>query len=438
MPSSSGKPAVADAQHEVPPAAYEVAVNVATLSIGDELVFGEVIDTNAAVIGAALHDHGLKVRRHMTVGDAETEIIDALLALAGASDAVIVSGGLGPTSDDITARAAARATGNRLVRNETALAHLQGMAEKLGSDNLPLNEKQAFLPARATVIPNPVGTACGFLLNHEGRFFAFLPGVPGEMARMLHETVIPFLLARVKRQRVLRTGTLKVFGPSEARVNELLHGLVQPGTGVSLAYGITFPEIFVKVRAEGDDPRLVAEALEGTRGEARKRLKAFIYAEDDGSMDSEVARLCGEKGITLSLAESCTGGLLAKRITDVAGSSAYFLGGVVAYANDVKSRVLGVSPRLLEAHGAVSAEVAREMARGIRALTGSDIALAITGIAGPAGDTPDKPVGTVFIAMARQDGCGVEEHHFHGSREEIRTITAFAAQDWLRKYLTAL
>lgn len=413
-------------------------MNVSTLSIGDELMCGEVIDTNAAAIAARLYACGMKVRRHLTVGDTEAEIVAAIQSLAAASDAVIISGGLGPTVDDITARAAAQATGDRQVMNDEALTHLRNFAGKLGGPLHPQNERQALLPAAATVIPNPTGTACGFILTYGGCSLFFLPGVPGEMTRMLEETVVPALRQRLSRNRCLRTGVLKVLGPSEAEVDALLADLADPDAGVSLAYGVSFPEIFVKIRVEGENAEAVAAALARTSEGARQKLGASVYAEDDETMDSVVAKLFREKAVTLSLAESCTGGLVAKRITDVPGSSAYFLTGVVTYANTAKSGVLGVSPELLEEKGAVSAEVASAMAQGVHHLSGSDIALAVTGIAGPEGGTPDKPVGTVYIALATRAGCRTKLFRFHGNRQEIRTITAFVAMNWLRTYLLSL
>ncbi len=413
-------------------------MNVSTLSIGDELMCGEVVDTNASAIAARLYACGLKVRKHLTVGDNEAEIVAAIQSLAAASDAVIVSGGLGPTVDDMTARAAAQATDDQLEMNDEALAHLRGCAGKLGGPLHPRNEGQALLPASATVIPNPTGTACGFILARGGCPLFFLPGVPVEMTRMLDETVIPALRQRLGGTQHLRTGVLKVFGPSEAEVDALLADLADPAAGVSLAYGVTFPEIFVKVRVEGKSAEAVDAALERTRMQARQRLGGSVYAENDETMDSVVAGLFREKAVTLSLAESCTGGLVAKRITDVSGSSAYFLAGAVTYANAAKSAVLGVSPELLAEKGAVSAEVAMAMAQGARRLSSSDIALAVTGIAGPEGGSPEKPVGTVYIALDTRDGCQAQLYHFHGSREEIRTITAFMAMNWLRTCLLSL
>ena len=413
-------------------------MKITTLSIGDELIFGEVVDTNAAHIAERFFSVGLRVQRHLTVGDNEHDIMEAIEFLAEKCDAVVVTGGLGPTADDITARAAARVAGRRLVLNEDALAHLQDFSEKTGGNFYSVNDKQALMPAKSTLIPNPLGTACGFSLTINGRFFFFLPGVPREMARMLDDSVIPFIVPRVKRQKFMQTKVLKVFGPSEAEVDSLMKGIAEGVTGISIAFRVNFPEIQVKLRAEGYDEALVAEALHRVSKTARQKLKGYIFAEDGETIDTVVASLFRETGVSLSLAESCTGGLVAKRITDVAGSSAYFREGVVTYSNAAKAQILNVSQQLLAEKGAVSSEVAMAMARGARKLSGSDIALAVTGIAGPDGGTAEKPAGTVYLALASPAACQAKRYTFHGDREEIRLITSFIAMDWLRRQLLSM
>ena len=413
-------------------------MKAATLSIGDELLLGEVVDTNTARSAERLYRCGIRVHRHLTVGDLEQDIGDAVLSLAGTSDAVIVTGGLGPTIDDITARAAAKATGRRLILNEEALAHIRKVADKLGRGVHPLNEKQALLPAHSLLIPNPVGTACGFYLVHNGCHLFFLPGVPEEMARMLDETVVPRLDGMRNEKGAFATKILKIFGLSEAEVDDALKESITPASGVEIAFSVDFPEVHVKLRAAGGTPRVVGEALGAAGGTVREKLRDHVFGEDGETIDSVVAELFRRKGVTLSLAESCTGGLVAKRITDVPGSSGYFIEGAVTYADAAKIRTLGISPRLLEEHGAVSSAAAIAMGRGMRQLSGSDIALAITGIAGPAGGSEEKPVGTVFLALATRAGCRAREYRFSGSRNEIRTITAFTAMDWLRRHLMSL
>ena len=410
-------------------------MKIATLSIGDEVIFGEIVDTNAPFIAARLYDIGLKVRQHLAVGDVEGDIIEAIRTLAETNEAVIATGGLGPTIDDITARAAATATDRRLVLNETALTHLREFLANRGRTLDPANEKQALLPAKSSLIHNPTGTACGFHFQHNGCVFFFLPGVPAEMERMVDESVIPLLRARRKLERSIRVKVLKVFGLPEAEMDSLLRGVTEQDSPVTVAFQVDFPEILVKLRAEGDDERDTASALEETYRKAREILGEHLFAEDGETMDSVVAALFREKGLTLSLAESCSGGLVAKRITDIPGSSAYFLEGAVTYSNAAKTRILGVSTQLLEEKGAVSSEVAMAMARGMHKLSGSDIGLAVTGVAGPAGGSEEKPGGTVFIALATHAGCQAKGYQFSGDRGKIRTMASFMALNWLRRHL---
>jgi nicotinamide-nucleotide amidase len=413
-------------------------MKVSTLSIGDEVLFGEIVDTNAPHIAARLYDEGFTVQRHLCVADNESDIVEAIESLASRNDIVIATGGLGPTVDDMTAKAAARAVGKRLVLNDEALEHLRQFYKKAGREMLPSTEKQCLLPDKSRIVPNPVGTACGFMLPHKGTYFFFLPGVPVEMKRMLEETLIPAIRSRVKENRFLRTRTLRVFGLSETKIESLLEGVARPGEGLSVAYCVNFPEVFVKLRVEGDDETRLSAILDEGCDKTRELLGEFLFGEGEDTIDTVVARLFREKGITLSLAESCTGGLIAKRVTDMSGSSAYFLEGAVTYGNAAKTRVLDIPAGLIEEKGAVSSTIAMAMARGIRRKSGSDVALAVTGIAGPEGGTEDKPVGTVYVALAGPSDCKAKHYKFFGDRDRIRMITAFTAMDWLRRYLLSL
>ncbi|MDD2735050.1 MAG: CinA family nicotinamide mononucleotide deamidase-related protein [Desulfuromonadaceae bacterium] len=411
-------------------------MKISTLSIGDELICGQLTDTNAGTIAAALLAEGLRIQRHLTVGDNEADIIEALNDLSRGSDAIIVTGGLGPTADDMTSRAAARATGRRLVIHEEARAHARTMSGRL--ENLivcPLNDKQAMIPTKSALIPNPNGTACGFHLMHDGCFMFFMPGVPSEMIVMLRETVIPFILERVPHKRVIRSVSLNLFGPCEAEVGELLLGIAKPEQGLTLGICVTFPWMKVTLRAEADSDDAAAELLAPAVNAARERLQEYCFSSGAVNMDDVVAGLFRERSLTLSLAESCSGGLISKRITDIPGSSAYFSEGIVTYSNAAKSRLLGVSADILNSSGAVSSECAAAMAKGVRAASGSDLGLAVTGIAGPDGGSGEKPVGTVFISLAAVDGCWTKRFQFGGSRDEIRTLTTWTALDWLRRYL---
>jgi len=411
-------------------------MRISTLSVGDELICGQTTDTNAGTIAAALLDQGLRVQRHMCVGDNEPDIIEALLELGRNSDAVIVTGGLGPTADDLTARAAARATGRRLVLNSHAKTHVRDMSGRLASLIVcPLNDKQAMIPTKTTLIHNPTGTACGFHLMNNGCFMFFLPGVPSEMRLMLQDSVVTFLVERITPKRVIRTALLNVFGPCEAEVDELLTGIARPDLGLHLGLCVTFPWMRITLRAEADSEEAVAELLAPAARLVQERLKEYVFAVGEEGFDDVVAGLLMKSGCTLALAESCTGGMIAQRITAISGSSRYFLEGAVTYSNAAKTRQLEVAPGLLLEKGAVSNDVAAAMAKGIRRVSGSDLGLAVTGIAGPDGGVEDKPVGTVFISLAAPDGCWTKRFQFSGSREQIRIITAWTALDWLRRYL---
>jgi nicotinamide-nucleotide amidase len=411
-------------------------MRISTLSVGDELICGQTTDTNAGTIAEALLNHGMRVQRHMAVGDSEPDIIEALLELGRNSDAVIVTGGLGPTADDLTARAAARATGRRLVLNSHARNHVRDMSGRLTSLIVcPLNDKQAMIPTKTTLIHNPSGTACGFHLMNNGCFMFFLPGVPSEMYRMLRESVITFLMDRITPKRIIRIELINIFGPCEAEVDELLIGVARPDQGLHMGICVTFPWMRITLRAEADSEAAAAALLEPAGQLVRERLKEYIFAIGEEAIDDVVAGLLQGSSFTLSLAESCTGGMIAQRITAISGSSRYFMEGAVTYSNSAKTRQLGVDAALLLEKGAVSSDVASAMAKGIRRVSGSDLGLAVTGIAGPDGGTDEKPVGTVCISLAAPDGCWTKRFQFSGSREQIRVLTTWTALDWLRRYL---
>lgn len=413
-------------------------MRVSTLSIGDELVSGQTVDTNVSRIAQGLIKLGLRLQRHSMVGDNEPDIIEELQILSRTSDAVIVTGGLGPTADDMTARAAARATGRRLVVNEEAKHHVRTMSSRLQSLMVcPLNDKQALIPTKTTLIPNPTGTACGFHLMYNNCFIFFLPGVPSEMLNMLQQSVFPFINERITAKRIIVISHLNIFGPCEAEVDEILTGIANPEHGLQLGICVTFPWIRITVQSEADTEPAAKEKLDLALAECRKRLDQYQFSEDEMTIDEAVASLFATCGLSLSLAESCTGGMIAERITSVPGSSRYFIEGGVTYSNSSKQRQLGISEALLQTKGAVSSEVASSMAKGIREATGSSLGLAVTGIAGPDGGTADKPVGTVFISLAAPDGCWTKRFQFNGTRQEIRTITSWTAIDWLRRYLLA-
>ncbi len=411
-------------------------MRISTLSIGDELICGRIVDTNAAAIAAGLLEHGLHVQRHMIVGDNEIDIIDALAELERVSDYIVATGGLGPTLDDMTTHAVARATGRRLVVNEAAQEHIRKITGCLSPEVVSqLSDKQAMLPSKTTVIDNPVGTACGFHLMHNNCFMFFMPGVPGEMVRMLHESVLPFIVQRLPRRRVIRTQSLNLFGKGEPEVDHLLSGLARPDRSLVVGVCVSHPVIKVTLQSECDTAQEAERLLDLALQEARRRLGDVVYSLGDESYIACLARLLIERRMTVALAESCTGGMLAGMLTSLAGSSAYFVEGAVTYSNSAKVRQLGVPVELIEAHGAVSSQVAAAMAEGIRRLSAAGIGVSLTGIAGPDGAVDGKPVGTVYIALATADGCRAERFQFSGNRERVRTMAAWVAMERIRKYL---
>jgi len=411
-------------------------VRITILSIGDELISGRITDTNAGTISSILLEHGMSVQSHLTVGDSEMDIISALSGLERHSDFIIATGGLGPTADDMTSHAVARATGRRMVVNEEARAHVQMMSARLNTMiAAPLNDKQAMLPSKTTIIPNPTGTACGFQLMHNNCHMIFMPGVQSEMLPMLNESVMPFLLERQPKKKVMLFKHLNIYGPREAEVDELLAGVVTPVDGLQMGICVSYPAMKITFRAEADSQAAAEAKLLPAIDATYQKIGGFIYSEGDTTQAEKVAALLRESGKTLALAESCTGGMISQFITAIPGSSEFFLEGAVTYSNIAKQHRLGVTAETIEAHGAVSSETATAMAAGIRRAATSDIGLSVTGVAGPDGGSTEKPVGTVYISLAAANGCWTERYQFGGSREDVRTATTWMALDRLRRYL---
>jgi nicotinamide-nucleotide amidase len=410
-----------------------MSLKMAVLSIGDELLNGELSDTNTARIAGILGAHGYSLRESVTVGDIEADIEEALLELARKRDVIIVTGGLGPTADDITARSAARAFQRRLIINEQALELIRGHFRQQGQEMHPRNDKQALLPQKVTVLPNTRGTAPGFILRQNGRDIFFLPGVPAEMTAMLENSVLPHLRERgggafPKGERIL-----KVFGLSEPETEEILAAINLP-EGVKVAFGVDFPMVHVKLRAGGEEAE---DLLDRAEVPARRALGNFLVAVGTETLAGNVARLLTGAGLSLSLAESCTGGLISKLLTDIPGASAFLQRAAVTYANSAKEHWLEVPAAVLERDGAVSEACALAMARGIRRSAGTDVGLAVTGIAGPTGGTPQKPVGTVFLALAAEGMERVKGYRFGGGRDQVRLEAACMALELLRRFLAA-
>jgi nicotinamide-nucleotide amidase len=403
-----------------------MGMNIGILTIGNELTTGRIHDTNSALIARAAQEQGWKVAAMLSVGDEDDAIREALDYLLTHAEAIVVTGGLGPTADDITTAAIARAFGLPLKMDEAVLARIQGLFAQRRFPWTENNAKQAVFPDGAEVIPNPTGTAAGFAVRRNGRIVAVIPGVPAEARRMLPEGVIP-LFRREFPQAALHveTSTFKLFGLSESAVDVEVADAGLASLGVSVGFYPNFPENHLVLTARTATTEEAAVRLREAGARVEQRLGANIFAHGTETIEGNIARLLTDKGLTLAVAESCTGGLITDRLTDVPGSSRFLERGVVCYSNAAKTALLGVPETVIAEHGAVSDATARRMAEGIRRLAGTDFGLAVTGIAGPTGGSEDKPVGTTWIGLA---GAAETISRRYGFRWDRRRNKVAAAQ----------
>ncbi len=404
------------------------------VSVGAELLSGQCIDTNAAWLSAELGRFGVRVVQHITVGDDASDLARSLRDAWDRSDLVLITGGLGPTVDDVTREAMAAATNRPLAEHPEALAQITAMFQRWKRPVTDADRTQAQIPRGCEPIPNLRGTAPGIRLCDEGKELIALPGVPSEMKEMFHTMVRPIVQSKMG-EACTRSARLLCSGMSEAKIGELLEDLMgrnrNPLIGTTASEGV----ITVRIQAWGANPAEAERLLDADVSEVRRRLGRSVFGQEDDTLAVALGRRLIQLGKTLATAESCTGGLLAKQLTDVPGSSAYFLRGYVTYSNEAKTALLDVPAALIEAKGAVSEAVARAMAGGCRTAAGTDLALSITGIAGPTGGTPpDKPIGLVYVGLA--DSERVETKRLllgdYLTRSEIRERACKAALNLVR------
>lgn len=403
------------------------------ISSGTELTLGQTVDTNGAWLARQLAALGIRCTRLAIVPDDLADITDVLSSAA--ADVVLMTGGLGPTPDDLTREAIARATGDQLVSDPESLAQLRAFFAARGRDMPPANAVQALRPSRSVALPNPIGTAPGILARIGNRECFAMPGVPHEMRRMFEQHVAPRLRDR-GAGRALLSRRLNSFGLTESEVGQRLADLMQRGNNPEVGTTADMGIIGVRINALAATTAEAETLLDSTENEVRIRLGEAVFGREGDTLASDVCATLIARGETLACAESCTGGLIGKLITDVPGSSRCLTGGVVAYANAVKQDLLGVSPALLESDGAVSEPVARAMANAVRQGLRTTYGLSVTGIAGPGGASEAKPVGLVFIALAADNCCEARRLLFGDQhRELIRLRAAHAALGLLRKHL---
>ena len=415
------------------------------LTIGDELLRGEIVDSNKSHLSQRMLALELETTRHVSVPDDPSAMDEVLREAAARARVVLVSGGLGPTRDDLTTEIAARTFGRKLVRDAESLEQIRAFFRRFNREMAENNAKQADFPEGAEILPNPIGTAPGFMLDVPSPSPAepptqlfFMPGVPRELYRMLDDEVVPRISARLGRGRVVRARLLRTFGIGESNLDRMLADLAQGDPDAVLGFRTQFPDNLVRILVRAADERSAEARLDALEREVRARLGDLVVAAGEQKLEEVVAALLRERKRTIAVAESLTGGLIASRLTDVPGSSAYLLEGVVAYANDAKVRALGVSPESLARHGAVSEPVARQMAEGVRRNAGADIGLATTGVAGPDGGSAEKPVGTLWLALA--DGAGTIAHRYQLMTDRARNkeLASQLALDWIRRRLLGL
>ena len=403
--------------------------SVEIVTIGTEILLGQLVDTNSVFIARNLADHGVDVFAKHSVGDNADRLAAMLEGVLDRADGAITTGGLGPTVDDLTKDAVAHAVHKKLVLHEPSLRAIEERFKTFGRPMTENNRRQAYLPEGSVVLDNPHGTAPGFVaLRDDGKFVACMPGVPREMRSMLVEKLLPWLVQRFELRSAIYTRTLHTVGIGESeldrRVEDLFRTLENPKIAM-LAHG---GRVDIKVMAKATSREQAEAMIEPVAEELRRRIGSGYYGDDDVTLPGAIVARMRERGWTLGTAESCTGGAIADAIVTVAGASTIFRGGIVAYANDVKVVQLGVSERTLARVGAVSEETAVEMARGARERLGVDFAISTTGIAGPDGGTDEKPVGLVWFALALGDGeIETRRLTFPGTRADVRDRATIAA-----------
>ena len=407
------------------------------VSVGTELLLGQIVDTNASFICSVLADLGIGVYFRSTVGDNTGRVQEVFLHALSRADLILSTGGLGPTDDDLTVAAAAGALGLPLERHGEAWAHVQEFFRKRNRPLSSQQEKQAMLPRGARMIPNPRGSAPGVIIEHHAKTLIFTPGVPREMKGMIQDTVIPYLRERgLAGREVIRSRVLRIT-LGESVVEDRLRDLMRSSVNPTIAPYAHTGECHVRLTARGTEVQ-VEPLLAGTEAAIRERLGPAVYGTGETTLEDAVAQALTAKRVSVAVAESCTGGLLGQRLTNPPGASAYMDGGVITYSNAAKRRWLGVPEALLEQHGAVSAEVAKAMAEAVRKQAGTDLGIAVTGIAGPTGGTVEKPIGLVYIALAHTGGTEVREVRYgtEPGRSGVRYLASQTALDMIRMHLS--
>lgn len=403
--------------------------------IGDEILIGQTIDTNSAWIGSELSKLGFDVSRKVAVHDKREDILNALSNAAVSNDIVMITGGLGPTSDDITKPVMCEFFATTLAVDNNVLMMIEEMMRRRGWQMNESNRKQAEVPQSCKVLANAVGTAPGMRFEKDGTYFFSMPGVPNEMKYLMNTHILPWLKQKFSSQSIIHKNIM-TYGLGEAVLSERLSGFEsQLPEEFKLAYLPSLGIVKLRLTAQGNDRHHLEKLMDEQVGKLYNSIPEVIFAEDERSFEQVIGQLLKEKNMTISTAESCTGGKIAQMITSVPGSSAYFKGSVIAYSNDIKTAVLGVPANMIQSYGAVSLEVVEKMAEGVRSIMKTDFAVATSGIAGPDGGTDQKPVGTLWVAVASESGTVSEKYIYGNDRNTTISRFAVAALNLARKQI---
>lgn len=411
-------------------------MNAEIITIGTELLLGQILDTNSLYLSKKLSEIGVNLYYKTSVGDNTGRIKETLSIAASRSDLIIITGGLGPTVDDVTRDAISEWSGKKLVLNDNILKQIEQFFKNRNIKMPENNKLQAYLPQGALILENRVGTAPGFILEHNSKIIVCVPGVPAEMKPMIETGVIPYLIEKSLAGRfVILSKRIKLTGLPESVIDEKIRDIFIESRNPTVAILAHQTEIEIRLTSRAETREKAIEMIDNLKKEIYNRVGENIYGEDDEALEEKVAILLKEKKLTISTAESCTAGLISYRLTNIPGSSQYFLGGVNTYSNESKINMLGVSEEVIKKYGAVSEECAEQMTQKCREKFGSDISIAVSGIAGPDGATKEKPVGLVFVAIDFKGEIKIFKYNFGGLRDTVRARTGQMALFELYKLL---
>jgi nicotinamide-nucleotide amidase len=403
------------------------------IAVGTELLLGNIANTNAQYLSQKLADLGIDVYYHLVVGDNLKRLSETIKASLERSDLIITTGGLGPTADDLTKEGVAEALGLKLLPDEASINKIRSMFQAMGRTMTDNNLKQGYIPESAAVLENDNGTAPGVFIEQNDKIVIMLPGPPKELYPMFEDKVLPLLMNKV--HSTIRSKMLRVIGVGESSAEDMLKDIFRTQTNPTIAPYAKDGEVHLRITAKTDTPEAADALIAEMEHKVRRVLGENIYGCDDETLEEVVLRLLVQRKLTISIAESCTGGLISGRLTEVPGASTSLMYGVTSYSNESKVKLLGVKEATLQSFGAVSSQTAEEMAAGVRRLIGTDVGISITGIAGPDGGSPEKPVGLCYIGIAIGDNVKAYKNLFNGNRSRIRWNASSKALDLLRREL---